>query len=190
MEKKKVVFLGDSILLQGYGVLVPDMLSDICTTWQPPANGRFTINTLRLIHDCRDQIQGADIVHYNNGLWDACHLFDDGIFTSVDDYVRNVCRICRILQGWAKTVIFATNTPVWNHPEIVNEDIVRFNEAVVPALREMGVVINDLYAIVAPHNDEYIRHDDNIHLTEPAMQVCAEAVADIVRAELIKQEHH
>ncbi len=183
---KKTVFLGDSILLQGYGVLVPEMLKDDCEVFIPDQNGRFTINTLRMIHDYRAHIEGADVIHYNNGLWDACHLFGDGIFTSVDDYVRNVCRIVGVLQGWSKQVIFATTTPVWEHPEIVNEDIIRYNEAVVPALLKMGVVIDDLYAIVAPNIDDYIRRDDHIHLTEPAMQLCAEQVTGIVRAELAK----
>lgn len=183
---KKTVFLGDSILLQGYGVLVPELLKNDCTVRIPEQNGRFTINTLRMIHDYRSQIEGADVIHYNNGLWDACHLFGDGIFTSVDDYVRNVCRIVRILQGWSKQVIFATTTPVREHPEIVNEDIVRYNEAVVPALLKMGVVIDDLYSVVTPNIDDYIRRDDHIHLTEPAMEVCAAQVADVVRTVLAK----
>ena len=124
-DMKKTVFLGDSILLQGYGTVIEDRLADVCTCWQPPRNGCFTANTLRLIHDCRKQIEGADVIHFNNGLWDACHLFDDlyndGIFTPDEDYVRAVCRLARILSHMGKTVIFATTTPVWDHPEIVNE---------------------------------------------------------------------
>ena len=183
---KKTVFLGDSILLQGYGVLVPDMLRGDCETWIPDRNGCFTINTLRMIHDLRSHIEGADVIHYNNGLWDACHLFGDGIFTSTEDYVRNVCRIVRILQSWSKQVIFATTTPVWNHPEIVNEDLIAFNRAVVPELEKMGVIINDLHSTVYPHLYEYIREDDHSHLTEAGMQVCAEQVAGIVRDTLSK----
>lgn len=30
---KKTVFLGDSILLQGYGTVIGDRLSDVCTCW-------------------------------------------------------------------------------------------------------------------------------------------------------------
>ena len=187
-DMKKTVFLGDSILLEGYGRVIGDRLADVCTCWQPPRNGCFTANTLRLIHDCRKQIEGADVIHFNNGLWDACHLFDDlyndGIFTPDEDYVRAVCRLARILSHMGKTVIFATTTPVWNHPEIVNEEVIARNALVVPELQKMGVVINDLHSLIWPKYKEYIREDDHIHLNRAGIEVAAAQVEAVIRANL------
>ena len=38
---KKVVLLGDSIRLIGYGTKVPEMLGPEYTVWQPSDNGRY-----------------------------------------------------------------------------------------------------------------------------------------------------
>ena len=48
LTMKKTVFLGDSILLEGYGRVIGDRLADVCTCWQPPRNGCFTANTLQI----------------------------------------------------------------------------------------------------------------------------------------------
>ena len=38
---KRVVLLGDSIRLIGYGTKVPELLGDGYEVWQPEDNGRF-----------------------------------------------------------------------------------------------------------------------------------------------------
>ena len=93
-----------------------------------------------------------------------------------------MCRIAKILLSRHDKVIFATITPVTEqHTNIVNEDVVVFNEAVVPRLKELGVIINDLHALVSSNIDAYIRKDDNIHLTEEGIRACAELVARVIR---------
>ena len=44
---KKVVLLGDSIRLWGYGTKVPEMLGEDYEVWQPEDNCRFVKYTLR-----------------------------------------------------------------------------------------------------------------------------------------------
>lgn len=178
---KKVVLLGDSIRQIGYGTKVPDLLADEFSVWQPSDNCRFAVYTLRMLFDHRDNLD-CDIIHWNNGLWDECNLFGDGSFTPIDMYVETMKRIAGILQQHAKKVIFATTTPVTaqnvhNH----NETIRQFNAAVVPVLSDMGVIINDLYSLCAADIDKYIRKDDNIHLTDAGIDVCAAQVADVIR---------
>ena len=48
---KKLVFLGDSIRLMGYGYQVAELLSDEYETWQPGDNCRFAAYTLRMCFD-------------------------------------------------------------------------------------------------------------------------------------------
>ena len=44
-----------------------------------------------------------------------------------------------------------------------------------------NIIINDLNAVVAPHIEEYIREDDNIHLTEEGILACAKKVVGVIQ---------
>ena len=78
---KKAVLLGDSIRLLGYGTRVPALLAPDIAVWQSEDNGRFTSYTLRTCFDYKAELETADVIHWNNGLWDMCDLFGDGPFT-------------------------------------------------------------------------------------------------------------
>ena len=164
---KKVVLIGDSIRLIGYGGPVAERLSPELEVWQPDDNCRFAQYTLR-------------------GLWDICHLFGDGEFTPIDEYVSTMLRIARILKSRAKTVIFATTTPV--RPENLhnkNEVIEAYNAALVPRLVEMGVVINDLYTPISKDIYRFIC-EDTIHLSEEGIKLSADMVEAVIRREAAK----
>lgn len=179
---KKVVLLGDSIRLIGYGKKVPEVLGKDFSVWQPDDNCRFSTYTLRMVMDFKDEIAGADVIHWNNGLWDVVNDFGDGCFSPIDVYVTTMKRIAKCLLTLGKKVIFSTITPV--RPEYKNmdiEDIRRYNAAVVPELEKMGVIINDLHAFVFPNMETYITSEDYIHLSEDGIAACAEQVSDIIR---------
>lgn len=180
---KKIVLLGDSIRQIGYGTKVPEMLGTDFSVWQPSDNCRFAEYTMRgVMYDWKNEIAGADVIHWNNGLWDVCELFGDGPFTEPTYYIETMLRIAGILQKYARRVIFATTTPVL--PANVhnrNAVIADYNRIIVPRLEALGIAVDDLYSIVYPKLDEYIRSDDNIHLTEAGIDACAAAVADSIR---------
>jgi len=184
---KKVNLLGDSIRLIGYGATVAQRLSGEFAVWQPEDNCRFAQYTLRMLWDYQEQLADSDIIHWNNGLWDVCRLFSDEIFTSKEQYVDTMVRIAKLLLQRAKVVIFATTTPVRpEHPHNKNEDIAAFNKALVPELKKLGVVINDLYTVVAADIPRYIREDDCIHLTDEGIEVCAGQVERVIREQAAK----
>ena len=179
---KKVVLLGDSIRL-GYGGRVRELLGSDYTVWQPDDNCRFAAYTLRMLFDYREQMRGADVIHFNCGLWDMCDLFGDGPFTPVDVYVEQMVRIAAILKSYAPngTVIFATTTPP--SPEMWGHDIERvraYNAAVVAALEPLGIVINDLFTPVA-EDVEHMICEDLLHSTPYGVEVLAQQVADLIR---------
>ena len=183
---KKVVLIGDSIRMIGYGTPVAERLCDEFEVWQPDDNCRFAKYTLRGLWDWQDGMKGADIIHWNNGLWDVCSLFGDGEFTPVDEYVDIMLRLARLLKERATTVIFATITPV--RPENLhnkNETIKAYNEALVPRLMEMGIVINDLYTPLSEDVYKYIS-DDTIHLSEDGIALATDKVEAIIRNEAEK----
>ena len=180
---KKVILLGDSIRMIGYGKPVETRLCGEYSVWQPLENCRFAKHTLRGIWDWRDELTGADVIHWNNGLWDVCDLFGDGSFSPVDEFVDNMLRIARLLQRNARTVIFATITPVrWDNPHSSNAMIEKYNAALVPKLREMGVVINDLYTPLSSDLQRYIS-DDRIHLSADGIALAADLVESVIRRE-------
>jgi len=182
---KKVALLGDSIRLFGYGPLVPELLGEDVTVFQPPENCRFAKYTLRGMCEWRSELSTADVVHFNCGIWDACNVVGDGeIFSSDEEYTATILRIARRLLQFTPKVIFATTTPV--HPKcdsVENKDIDRFNALVVPKLIELGVEINDLHSLVAADIDGNIC-EDHLHLSPLGAKRCAEQVAKVIRARL------
>ena len=183
---KKIALIGDSIRMIGYGAPVAERLAPEMEVWQPDDNCRFAQYTLRGLWDWQDGIRGADVIHWNNGLWDICQLFGDGPFTPMDEYIDTMLRIARLLKERARTVIFATTTPV--RPENLhnsNEVIEAYNAALVPRLIEMGVVINDLYTPIASDVYKYIC-EDTIHLSEEGKALAADLVESVIRREAEK----
>ena len=170
----------------GYGKPVADRLAPEYEVWQPDDNCRFATYTLRGMWDWQEGIRGADVIHWNNGLWDVCELYGDGTFTPVDEYVSIMLRIARILKERASTVIFATTTPVRSeNVHNKNEVIEAYNAALVPKLLEMGVIINDLYTPLATDVYKYIC-EDTIHLSEDGIELCADMVEAVIRREAEK----
>ena len=184
---KKITLLGDSIRLIGYGLKASEAFGEGYTIFQPADNCRFASYMLRMIFDCRREIESSDAVQFNCGSWDACDLFGDGAFTPLDEYLATMMRITKLLQGMCPNVIFATTTPVLEgKTDQRNDLIIAENEAIVPLMRERGVVINDLYALVQSDIQRYIRADDRVHLTDAGIAACARQTAEIIKKELEK----
>lgn len=178
---KKVILLGDSIREWGYGPRVEALLSPDFEVWHAPENGKFAAYTLRQVFDWKEQMQGADVIHWNNGLWDVCDLFGDGPFTPMDQYVATLVRIARVLKTYAPVVIFATTTvtapEMWGHEAARTQ---AYNEAAIQALTREGIIINDLHAPVAADTARMIC-EDMIHLSDEGIEVCARQVAEAIR---------
>lgn len=138
---KNILLLGDSIRM-GYDSFLRNKLLGRANVFYHEDNGRFTQYTLRTLSDWKGQLSlpEIDIVHWNNGLWDAIHLnamssgrdgeaegatispanvpserrFDAEPLTPPDFYRHYIGRILtRIRQLFPKAeVVFATTTPV------------------------------------------------------------------------------
>jgi len=177
----KISLLGDSIRLQ-YQPIVEKLLGSDFEVYGPADNCRFAKYTLRGLFDWAEAMHDSRIVHWNDGMWDICNLFGDGLFSSEEEYVNSMLRIADILLQRHEIVIFATTTPV--KPENrynKTKDIQRYNELIVPKLREKGVLINDLYSVVAADVPRYVSAD-TIHLSEEGIELCARKTAEAIRA--------
>ena len=175
----KITLLGDSIRLQ-YESRVAELLGESFEVYGPSENCRFAKYTLRGLFDWEKKMRGSRIVHWNNGLWDICDLFGDGLFSSEEEYLSNMLRIADILLSRYDKVIFATMTPVTERNKYnKNSDIERYNALAVEELSKKGVIINDLYSLVAADIDRYISSDE-IHLSEEGRELCARQVAKVI----------
>ena len=178
---KKVILLGDSIRLS-YGNRVRELLGEGYTVWQPEDNCRFAAYTLRMLFDYKAQLEGADVIHFNCGLWDMCDLFGDGPFTPLEVYVEQMVRIAKILKTYAPVVIFATTTPpspkMWGH----DLDRVRaYNAAAMAALEPLGILFDDLFTPVAEDIDRMIS-EDYLHASPYGVEILANRVADCIKS--------
>ena len=185
---KKVVLLGDSIRMS-YGPTVTKLLGEEFTVWEPDDNCRYAQYTFQNLWEKHwaDNVIDCDIIHWNNGLWDVCDLYGDGCLSPVEFYVQTMKRIAKHLLDCSKIVIFATTTPVRvTNPNIKQENVVKYIEAVVPELEKLGIVINDLYTPVAADIPRYISAADHIHLTDEGVTLCADLVAKAIREQAEK----
>ena len=177
---KKVILLGDSIRLS-YGNRVRELLGEGYTVWQPEDNCRFAAYTLRMLFEYKAQLEGADVIHFNCGLWDMCDLFGDGPFTPLEVYVEQMVRIAKILKTYAPVVIFATTTPpspkMWGH----DLDRVRaYNAAAMAALEPLGILFDDLFTPGAEDIDRMIS-EDYLHASPYGVEILANRVADCIK---------
>mgnify|MGYP003292314401 CR=1 FL=1 len=183
---KKVVLLGDSIRM-GYGSRVAEMLGEEFEVWQPNDNCRYAQYTYQHLSDDEwdgwaTNTENVDIIHWNNGLWDVNHWFEDGPMTPKEFYVDTMIRIAKLLLRRAKIVIFATITPVRDtNPTITNSEVIDYNQALIPELKKLGVVINDLHTLLTADIPRYILASDHIHLTEDGVSLCSTQVANVIR---------
>ena len=178
---KKVVLLGDSIRLIGYGQRTAELLGSDYSVWQPEDNCRFAAYTLRMLFEYKAQLEGADVIHFNCGLWDMCDLFGDGPFTPLEVYVEQMVRIAKILKTYAPVVIFATTTPP--SPKMWGHDLNRvraYNAAAMAALEPLGVLFDDLFTPVAEDIDRMIS-EDYLHASPYGVEILANRVADCIK---------
>ena len=138
---KNILLLGDSIRM-GYDSFVRNKLLGRANVFFHEDNGRYALYTLRALSDWKGQLSlpQIDIVHWNNGLWDALHLnsasggrdgeaegetispanvpaefrFDADPLTPPEFYRYYIGRVLtRIRQLFPSAeVVFATTTPV------------------------------------------------------------------------------
>lgn len=181
---KKILLIGDSIRLN-YQPKVIELLKDAALVKGPADNCRFSAYTLFNLSSWAPE-NDFDVIQWNNGQWDTCHMPDGKIHTPLPVYLEIQERIVNILMKKAKRLVFATTTPVW--PEHFtskavnprrNEDIIEYNRAAAELLCKFGVEINDLYSPVMKDLKRYIS-TDMVHLTEDGKDLCAGLVAGVI----------
>lgn len=196
----QIVLIGDSIMfgakgINGYGYYVKKHFEGKANVILPNDNCqdiRYTIQFLDELFSITD-IMNADIIHWNNGLWDVLHFAGNpNPYTSLSVYVESVSTLynrLRFLNPKCK-IVFATTTVI---PEELqkttsyrqNAEIEQYNQATVYELSTKEVVINDLYAASLALDASY-RGKDGLHYTEHGSEKMASFVIQEIETLLPK----
>lgn len=197
----RVLLIGDSISI-GYTLRVRELLHGKANVHRPPFNCGPTRNGLI---GARGKWLGEgrwDVIHFNFGVWDAKINPATGRAAASDAvYVRNLVTIADRLRTTGAALVFATTTPIPEHLLVVEEpgrplpaetrlfvDVAGRNRLAIPALREAGVGINDLYAAIHPRREELWRAGD-LHFTREGSELLARAVARSIEEALVAAPH-
>jgi len=178
---KKVLLIGDSIR-QSYQPHVTELLKDEAVVVAPEDNCKFAKYTTWYIKAWVDELGRPDVIHWNNGIWDAYRQNDDiGVFTSIEDYVRDLARTLVEMRKYAPVIVWATTTPVDERFEFLdNATIDRYNAAALELMARNGIPVDDLNAVLRGRLQTSFS-EDRLHLSEAGQKACAAAVAAAVR---------
>ncbi len=200
-----VMIIGDSIRMRigngtGYIQNAYRHLIGQANLGHVPHNSGGTITGLKLIDNW--VASRPDIVHYNAGLHDLA-LFKNkekkpSKYTDVATYQKNVEAILnRIKAAGAKTIIWATNTPVddeWHARRSTgtgsrtlirkDADVERYNAASIEVATRMGIEVNDLYTPLKEAGVRKVVLPDGVHLNHFGSELAGSLVAKAVKRHL------
>ena len=184
-----VLLIGDSIRLF-YEKTVKEQLGDGYNIYSPVENCRFSSYVLNSLRFWLAEFPTPDIIHFNAGLWDIAVLYsEDGCFIGLNEYVENMKKVLRVLKSTGAAVILATTTPVSNEkkdlpgpmpPAHRNEDIIRYNAALLDAFHDEGIYINDLFSLMYNEKEKYLS-EDMIHPNADGIVLLGTAVANAIK---------
>jgi acyl-CoA thioesterase-1 len=179
----RVLLIGDSISM-GYTLPVRARLQGKANVHRPAENCSESANGVKRL-DVWLGDKKWDVIHFNFGLHDVKYLDAAGKYVtpdkgkqvaSVADYERNLRTIVARLKQTGAKLIFATTTPVPSASSgRVEHDELRYNEAAVRVMKELGVAVDDLHALVAPQQEK-IQLPHNVHFTKEGYEALADQV--------------
>jgi len=182
----RVLLIGDSIL-SGYKATARKLLDGKATVdaWVTP----LWVSRPQLLQQFAEVVKGHryDVVHFNHGL----HGFGDRIAKGqYEPLLRKYVPAVRTLTQGAD-LIWASTTPVTTKffnkaltPE-KNPVVVERNTLAAKVMRDNGVVVNDLYALVVGKPE--LRSPDGFHYNRHGKALQGEAVAKAVLAALARR---
>ena len=185
-DKPKIMLLGDSIRMS-YQNRVKDLVASKACVVGPAENCQYSLYTLSSLNRWIDALGEPDIIHWNNGLHDCGHnpIRSPNQFP-IETYVHNLEFILNHLKQITGKIIWATITPISPNRAFVEEawswrqeEIDQYNESAMSLMTARGVKVNDLHRLVTADYEKNLA-EDQLHLSEAGIEICAQAVAAAV----------
>ena len=198
-----VLILGDSISI-GYTLKVRSRLSAVANVYRPlnpgdkpPANCADTGTGVKSLHKWLGS-NHWDVIHFNFGLHDLKYVDEQGKPVAVDKgkqntspekYEANLRQLVDELKKTGATLIWCSTTPIPNgNVERVPGNEIQYNAIAEKVMKENGIVVDDLHALVASRGAE-LQIPMNVHFNEQGSDVQADAVADMIKKQLPVKTH-
>jgi lysophospholipase L1-like esterase len=187
-----IVLIGDSIRM-GYAPVVTDMLKGKAKVIAAKENGGDSTRVLANLDEWAIAHRPT-VVHFNCGLHDLkLSRKTKKPQVSIEDYEKNLRKIVDRLRKETKArLIFATTTPIRDELHAKRggdfdrheSDVKRYNDVALKVMKEKGIEIDDLHAIVAEVGVGKIQRTDGTHFTPDGCKTLAIAVVKSVSKEL------
>jgi lysophospholipase L1-like esterase len=188
----RVLLLGDSISI-GYTLPVRELLKGQANVIRPLENCGETTHGLANL----DKWLGTgkwDVIHFNFGLHDLKYLDAAGKYVPPDQgkqvnllpqYEANLRELVARLKKTRAKLIWASTTPVPDGSAgRVKGDELRYNEAALRVMKEMGVPVDDLHSVIAD-GPAGLQQPKNVHFTNEGYLVLAKSVTASVEKSLV-----
>ena len=179
----QVLLIGDSISM-GYTLLVREKLEGKANVHRPAENCSESAKGLARLDTWLGNGKW-DVVHFNFGLHDLKYVDEKGAMTDPDKgkqvallpaYEKNLRELVVRLQKTGAKLIFATTTPVPAGSQgRVAQDELHYNEVAVRVMKELGVAIDDLHAVITPRQAK-LQRANNVHFINAGYELLAEQV--------------
>lgn len=187
-----IVLVGDSIRM-GYDNMVAEMLKGKANVvFAETKNGGPSDRVLENLDEWVIDQKPA-VVHFNCGLHDLKLSRSAKTYqVPIDAYEKNLRQIVdRIQKETSARLIFATTTPIQDKlhakrkgdMDRLEADVKRYNEVALRVMKEKGVEVNDLHAVVEKAGVAKMQKTDGTHYTPDGSKVLAEAVVKSVTSE-------
>ena len=189
-----VLIIGDSISI-GYTGTARSQLEGNANVLHNPGNSQGTTHGLANIDEWL-AAQKWDVIHFNSGLHDLKRVTEAGTSNNSNDpedpyqadletYSTNLKKIVEKLKATEAKLIFATTTPF---PEGVRpyrspEDAGNYNAAALKIMKENGIEVNDLHALVLT-DLETLQKTVNVHFHPEGSELMGKQVAQRIASAL------
>ena len=171
----------------GYQDHVISQLEGRAEVWAPEQNGGDSRNVLAHL-DQWVLARQPDLVHVNCGLHDLKRTFGAESEVPLAEYEGNVRQILQRLQRELNgAVVWAITTPVdetWHHQnkgfDRLEADVEAYNAAARAVAEDLGVPIDDLFAVVQREGKARLLTQDGVHFTAEGSQLLGRVVAECI----------
>jgi acyl-CoA thioesterase-1 len=179
----RVLLIGDSISM-GYTLPVRKMLEGKANVHRPPMNCGDSARGLKNLNSWLGE-KKWDVIHFNFGLHDLKYLDKDGKYVnppngtqvaSTEVYEKNLRELVARLKKTGAKLIWASTTPVPDGTVgRVKGDEIKYNVVAEKVMKENGIPIDDLHAVVV-NAATPIQRPKNVHFTDDGYKQLAEHV--------------
>lgn len=186
----QVLIVGDSISM-GYGPVVKRLLEGKAVVTRPNENCESTQKGVAKLDEWLGNTK-YKVIYFNFGLHDLKHVdavtkepsakATDPLLTPLPIYAANLAIIAKKLKATGAKVIFATTTPVPDHPGSPlrePEAPAKYNKVAIAVMANEGIEVDDLYNLALPQIKQ-IQIPDNVHYIPEGYEAFGKHIVSVI----------